>query len=106
MCQFLCSQVACLLANDPGSNSMIPFAMTRTQAQIIELFQTLPVGERRELAEQLYERAVRSSFFDTMSAEQRAQLDRSIAEADRDEGDPVDIVFDRLASKLGIARSP
>jgi hypothetical protein len=80
--------------------------MTRTQAQIIELFQTLPAVERRELAEQLYEHAVRGTFHDRMTPEQRAELDQSIAEADRGEGAPANEVFERFAQKFGFTRSP
>jgi hypothetical protein len=79
--------------------------MTKTQAQILELFQTLPEAEKRELAEQLYEQAVRGSFYDRTTPEQRAELDRSIAEADRNEGAEVSVVIDRLARKFGFART-
>ena len=79
--------------------------MTRTQAQILELFQTLPEAEKRELAEQLCEQTVRGSFYDSMTPEQRAELDRSIAEADCGEGAEVSVVIDRLAKKYGFPRS-
>ena len=64
--------------------------MTKTQAQILELFQTLDAGEKRELAEQLYETAVAGSFYARMTPEQRAELAESIAEADRGEGEDAD----------------
>ena len=38
--------------------------MTNTQAQILELFQTLPQSEQHDLAEQLYEQATRGSFYE------------------------------------------
>ena len=41
--------------------------MTKTQAQIIELFKTLDQMEQREVAQQLYERAVVGSFYDRMT---------------------------------------
>jgi hypothetical protein len=41
--------------------------MTRIQAQIIELFKTLDQTEQREVAQQLYERAVAGSFYDRMT---------------------------------------
>lgn len=79
--------------------------MTKTQAQILELFQTLPQIEQRELAEQLYEQAVRGSFYGRMTSEQRAALDQSIAEADRGEGTDAAIVMSRLAQKFGFPRT-
>jgi hypothetical protein len=78
--------------------------MTRTQAQILELFQTLDVAERRELAEQLYETAVAGSFYSRMTPEQRAELAESIAEADRGEGEDAASFFDRIARKHGFSR--
>lgn len=78
--------------------------MTKTQAQILELFQTLPAQEKRELAEHPYETAVSGTFYDRMTPEQRAELDASIAEADRGEGASSDEVFARLAKKFGFAR--
>jgi hypothetical protein len=78
--------------------------MTRTQAQILELFQTLDAGEKRELAEQLYETAVAGSFYSRMTLEQRAELAESIAEADRGEGEDAASFFDRIARKHGFSR--
>ena len=79
--------------------------MTKTQAQILELFQTLPQSEQRQLAEQLYEQTVRGSFHDRMTPERRAELDQSIAEADRGEGTEASIVMTRLAQKFGFPRT-
>jgi hypothetical protein len=78
--------------------------MTRTQAQILELFQTLDASEKRELAEQLYETAVAGSFYARMTPEQRAELAESIAEADRGEGEDAASFFDRIARKHGFSR--
>jgi len=78
--------------------------MTRTQAQILELFQTLDAAEKRELAEQLYETAVAGSFYARMTPEQRAELAESIAEADRGEGEDAASFFDRIARKHGFSR--
>ena len=78
--------------------------MTRTQAQIPELFQTLNAGEKRELAEQLYETAVAGSFYARMTPEQQAELAESIAEADRGEGEDAASFFDRIARKHGFSR--
>ena len=79
--------------------------MTRTQAQIFELFQTLGIAEKRELAEQLYETAVAGSFYDRMSPEQRRELDQGITEADRGEGVSSGEFFDRMARKYGFDRT-
>jgi predicted transcriptional regulator len=73
--------------------------MTRTQAQIIELFKTLDHAEQREIAEQLYETAIGGSHYDRMSPEQRAELDEGIAQAERGQVVPAEEVFDRLAKR-------
>jgi len=79
--------------------------MTRTQAEILELFQTLPQAEQRELAEQLYAQTNRGAFYDRMTPEQRAELDHSLAEADRGEGTEASVVMSRLARKFGFPRT-
>jgi len=78
--------------------------MTKTHAQILELFQTLDALEKRELAEQLYETAVAGSFYARMTPEQRAELAESTAEADRGEGEDAESFFDRIARKHGFSR--
>lgn len=75
--------------------------MTRTQAQIIELFKTLDQAEQREVAQQLYERAVAGSFYDRMTPQQLAELDEGIAQAERGDVWPAEKVFDRLAKRFG-----
>jgi predicted transcriptional regulator len=77
--------------------------MTRTQAQIIELFKTLDQTQQREVAQQLYERAVAGSFYDRMTLQQRAELDEGIAQAERGEVRPAEEVFDRLARRFGFS---
>jgi predicted transcriptional regulator len=77
--------------------------MTKTQAQIIELFKTLDQTEQREIAQQLYERAVAGSFYDRMTPQQRAELDEGIAQAEQGHVRPVDEVFDRLAKHFGFS---
>jgi predicted transcriptional regulator len=71
--------------------------MTKTQAQIIELFRTLAP------AEQLFETAVAGSFYDRMTPEQHRQLDEGIAEAERGQVIPAEEVFDRLAKRFGFS---
>ncbi len=78
--------------------------MTKTQAQIIELFETLDAAQKRELAERLYETTVAGSFFARMTPEQRAELAESIAQADRGEGEDAATFFERMARKHGFAR--
>jgi predicted transcriptional regulator len=77
--------------------------MTKTQAQIIELFRTLAPAEQREIAEQLFETAVAGSFDDRMTPEQHRQLDEGIAEAERGQVIPAEEVFDRLAKRFGFS---
>jgi hypothetical protein len=73
--------------------------MTRAQAQILELFQSLPDAERRDLAVQLY-----GTFFEQMTAAERAELDASILEADRGEGEPLDDALASMRAKHGFKR--
>lgn len=77
--------------------------MTKTQAQIIELFKTLDPTEQREIAEQLLETTVVGSFYDRMTPEQRAELDEGIAQAERGQVLPAEEVFDRLARRFGFS---
>ena len=79
--------------------------MTNTQAQILELFQTLPQSEQHDLAEQLYEQTTRGSFYERMTAEQRAALAAATAEADRGEGSEASTVMTRIAQKHGFIRT-
>ena len=76
--------------------------MTKTQAQIIELFRTLNPAEQREIAEQLYETAV-GSFYDRMTPEQRSELDEGIAQAERGQVVPAEEAFERLAKRFGFS---
>lgn len=79
--------------------------MTRTQAQILELFQTLGQTEKRELAEQLYETAVAGTFYDRMTPAQRAELQDGIDQADRGEGIASEDFFQQMAAKYGFTRT-
>jgi hypothetical protein len=75
--------------------------MTKTQAQIIELFKSLDPVEQREIAEQLFETTRVGSFQDRMTAAQRVELDEGIAQAERGLVRPAGEVFDRLAKRFG-----
>jgi len=80
--------------------------MTTIQAQIIELMAKLPLTERRELVEHLYDvNLFGESVYDRLSPEQRARLDESISQAERGETIPSEQVFDRLAKKFGFSRA-
>ncbi len=78
--------------------------MTRTQTQIIEMFRTLGPDERQEVMSELYETAVSETFYDSMTPEQRAQLQVGVEQADR--GDVVDAgqAMDRLARRFNFKR--
>ena len=76
--------------------------MTKTQTQILELFEKLDMRERQEIAEQLYAAAGMPSFYEQMSQEQRAELMESIAEADRGEVEDASDVFQQLRQKNGL----
>ncbi len=77
--------------------------MTKTQAQIIELFKTLDPAEQREIAEQLFETTYAGSFYDRMTPEQLAELDEGIAQAERGQVRPAEEAFDRLARRFGFS---
>jgi predicted transcriptional regulator len=77
--------------------------MTRTQAQIIELFKTLDPAEQREIAEQLFETTHAASFYDRMTPEQLGELDEGIAQAERGQVRPAEEVFERLARRFGFS---
>ena len=79
--------------------------MTETQTRIVQLFKTLPLTEQRALVEHLAETAQSGSFYDRLSPEQRAQLDESIAQAERGETVPAAKVFDRIAKRFGFSNA-
>ena len=79
--------------------------MTETQTRIVKLFKTLPPTEQRALVEHLAETAQSGSFYDRLSPEQRAQLDESIAQAERGETVPAAEVFDRIAKRFGFSNA-
>jgi hypothetical protein len=59
--------------------------MSTAQTQIAELFDRLPAAEQRELAGQLYERAVQEDDGLELTAGQRADLVDAIAQSERGE---------------------
>ena len=80
--------------------------MTKTQEQILELIAKLPLSERREVVAHIHEaRLLDDSFYDSMSPDQREHLDEGIEEAERGEGEPATVVFDRIAKRHGIAQA-
>ncbi len=80
--------------------------MTKTQEQILELIAKLPLSERREVVDHIHEaRLLDDSFYDSMSPDQREHLDEGIAEAERGEGEPATVVFDRITKRHGISQA-
>ena len=88
--------------------------MTKIQAQILELFETLDPAERREMVEQLYAASQATqqgaaqqgaSFLERMTPAQKAELAESIAQADRGEGRPIDEFLREMEQKYGVMRS-
>lgn len=74
--------------------------MTKTQAQILDLFQTLRPDERREILENLSGAAPIHLHYDRLTGEQRLKLDEGIAQAQRGDVAPAEAVFDRLAKRF------
>lgn len=80
--------------------------MTKIQAQIIEMIARLPLAERREVVEHIQEaKLLDETFYESMTPEQRAHLDEGIAQADRGEGQPASVVFDRIAKRHSIPQA-
>ena len=79
--------------------------MTKTAARIIELFRTLPARDQRALVDQLAETASGESFYDRMTAEQRAELDEALSEVERGETVLAEGVFDDLAQRFGFSNA-
>lgn len=77
--------------------------MSSLQAQILELFQKLSRDEQLEIVAQLFEQTRNGTYYERMTPEQRAELDRSIAEADRGEAAEASVVMARLAKKFGFS---
>ena len=80
-------------------------AMTETRQRILELFETLPPAERRELVEQLTERWEEDAGFGRLGPEQIAKLDEGIAQAERRDTVPAEEAFDRLAKRFGFSNA-
>jgi hypothetical protein len=78
-----------------------------TRAEAIDLLKArlehLP-DERIAVLADLVDAYSRPPFFSTMTAEQRAELVKSIAEADRGEGIAAHTVFDRVGRRNGLVR--
>jgi len=79
--------------------------MTRTQVQIVEMFRTLGRAEREEVMSELYETATSQSFYDSMTAEQRAQLQEGIEQAESCDVVDANQAMDSTARKFGFKRS-
>ena len=80
--------------------------MTETQARIVEMIAQLSLEERRELMAHIQNSGLlEDSFFAGMTAEQRAQLDEGVTQADRGEVVDAHESFDRLASRFHLKRA-
>jgi len=79
--------------------------MTRTEAinLLTARLAHLP-DERVETLAELADAYSRPTFFSTMTAEQKAELTQSIAEADRGEGAPAATVLERVGRRHGFIR--
>ena len=74
--------------------------MNTIHSQILQLFQSLPFDERKELAQHLYHDTTKTTFYETMSDVQRTHLANAIAQANRHEGDIASVVFARFRQEL------
>lgn len=80
--------------------------MTKTQAHILELFQSLSDQEKRETIQSLVaQQTAGALLYDGMSDAQRAQLQAGIDQADRGEVVDSNTAFAQLAERFGFARS-
>ena len=80
--------------------------MTKTQARIVELVAQLSPEERRELIEHMQQAGLLDdTYYGRLSADQRAQLDEGIAQADRGEVVDGGEAFDRLAARFNFKRT-
>lgn len=77
--------------------------MTKTQAQIIELFKTLIPPSSGRLPSNSSKTTYAGSFYDRMTPEQLAELDEGIAQAERGQVRPAEEAFDRLARRFGFS---
>jgi len=77
--------------------------MTNTQAQILELYRTLPASEQRELAEQLAHQTMRGDFYDRMTPAQKLELAAAIADADNGNMISSEDLKSYMAKRFGIA---
>jgi predicted transcriptional regulator len=79
--------------------------MTTAQAQIYELFKTLPVAEQRDLLSQLSEAVEGEVSLDDLSAEDVAAIEEGIAQAERGEVVDADEVLGRIAARYHFPRA-
>jgi predicted transcriptional regulator len=79
--------------------------MTTAQAQIYELFKTLPVAEQRDLLSQLSEAVEGEVLLDDLSAEDVAAIEEGIAQAERGEVVDADEVLGRIAARYHFPRA-
>jgi hypothetical protein len=79
--------------------------MTTAQAQIYELFKTLPVEDQRDLLSRLSEAVEGEVSLDDLSAEDVAAIEEGIAQAERVEVVDADEVLGRIAARYNFPRA-
>ena len=78
--------------------------MSETTKRILDIAERLDPERQRTLVEIAEGMATRRRFFDTMTASDREELERSIEEADRGEGVTLDELNARLDAVVAPAR--
>jgi hypothetical protein len=79
--------------------------MTTAQAQIFEMFQSLPLDDRRDLLVRLSEAVDVEDPADDLSAEDIAAIEEGLAQAERGEVVDVNEAMDRLAARFQFSRA-
>jgi hypothetical protein len=79
--------------------------MTRIQAQIAELFLSLPPAEQRELVEHLADQTLRGDFYDLMTPAQKAELAAAVAQADNGQTVSSNQLKSYMAARFNLAKA-
>jgi hypothetical protein len=77
--------------------------VTKTAAQIVELFRALPARDQSALIEELSETAASVSVCSRLWFAERAEIDEALGEAERGETVPANESFDDLAQLYGVS---
>ena len=79
--------------------------MNTAQAQILQLFEALPIDDRRDLLARLAETVEDDEAIDDLSAEDIAAIEEGIAQAERGEVVDAEEVLDRIAARYNFPRA-